>query len=225
MTALNMTAPHLTEPPDAAAHSRLEARRRAFLDAANAVFVEKGYANATLGDIIARSGGSRQTLYALFGGKQGLFEAIVTRRNTEAFRPLRAGDRLDRAPEEVLVEIGTHFLRSVLAPEAIGLYRLVVAEGPTMPAFSERFWELGPARTITVLGGYFAEQTRRGVLNLADPDLAARQFQGILLGSFHMECLLGVREIPSPEEIEAYVKAAVRRFLDGSRVEPAEAEN
>jgi AcrR family transcriptional regulator len=212
-----MSTTTILEQTDAAAHSRLEARRRAFLDAASATFLEKGYANTTLGDIISRSGGSRQTLYALFGGKQGLFEAIVKRRNTEAFRPLRAGGRLDRAPEEVLVEIGTHFLRSVLAPEAIGLYRLVVAEGPTMPALSERFWELGPARTITVLGDYFAEQTRRGVLNLADPDLAARQFQGILLGSFHMECLLGMRETPTPEEIERFVTVAVARFLDGSK--------
>jgi len=212
-----MTTLTMTEQSDAAAHSRLEARRRAFLDAASAAFLEKGYANTTLGDIIARSGGSRQTLYALFGGKQGLFEAIVARRNTEAFSPLRAGGRLDRPPEEVLVEIGTHFLRSVLAPDAIGLYRLVVAEGPTMPALSERFWELGPGRTITVLGGYFAEQKRRGVLDLADPDLAARQFQGILLGSYHMECLLGVRETPAPEEIERFVKAAVARFLDGSK--------
>ena len=217
MTALKMTAPRMTEQTEASARSRLEARRRAFLNAANAAFLEKGYANTTLGDIIARSGGSRQTLYALFGGKQGLFEAIVSERNAELFRPLRADGQLDRAPEDFLVEIGTHFLRTVLAPEALSLFRLVVAEGPTMPELSERFWVLGPARTIAAFERYFAEQTRRGVLNLADANLAARQFQGILLGSFHMECLLGVREIPTPEKIEAFVRIAVKRFLDGSR--------
>jgi AcrR family transcriptional regulator len=217
MTALKMTAPRMTEQTEASARSRLEARRRAFLNAANAAFLEKGYANTTLGDIIARSGGSRQTLYALFGGKQGLFEAIVSERNAELFRPLRADGQLDRAPEDFLVEIGTHFLRTALAPEALSLFRLVVAEGPTMPELSERFWALGPARTIAAFERYFAEQTRRGVLNLADANLAARQFQGILLGSFHMECLLGVREIPTPEKIEAFVRIAIKRFLDGSR--------
>jgi AcrR family transcriptional regulator len=217
MTALKMTAPRMTEQTEASARSRLEARRRAFLNAANAAFLEKGYANTTLGDIIARSGGSRQTLYALFGGKQGLFEAIVSERNAELFRPLRADGQLDRAPEDFLVEIGTHFLRTALAPEALSLFRLVVAEGPTMPELSERFWALGPARTIAAFERYFAEQTRRGVLNLADANLAARQFLGILLGSFHMECLLGVREIPTPEKIEAFVRIAIKRFLDGSR--------
>jgi len=207
----------MTEEAEPAARSRLEARRRAFLNAAHAAFLEKGYANTTLGDIIAKSGGSRQTLYALFGGKQGLFEAIVAELNAEIFRPLRAEGQLDRAPEDVLVEIGIRFVQTVLTPNALGVFRLVVAEGPSMRELSEQFWNLGPARTITAFESYFAEQTRRGVLLLADAKQAARQFQGMLLGNFQMQCLLGVREIPSPEEIEAFVKSAVERFLDGSR--------
>jgi TetR/AcrR family transcriptional repressor of mexJK operon len=207
----------VNEQNEPAAPSRLETRRLAFLNAANAVFLEKGYANTTLGDIIAKSGGSRQTLYALFGGKQGLFEAIVTERSAEIFRPFRAEGQLDRPPEDALVEIGIRFVQTVLAPDALGFFRLVVAEGPSMRELSERFWALGPASTITAFESYFAEQTRRGVLSLADARPAARQFLGILLGNCHMQCLLGVREIPTPEEIEAFVKAAVSRFLDGSR--------
>jgi len=217
MTALSMTGSEITEDGEPAARSRLETRRRAFLNAANAAFLEKGYTNTTLGDIIAKSGGSRQTLYALFGGKQGLFEAIVAELNAEIFRPLRAEGQLDRAPEDVLLEIGIRFVQTVLTPDALGVFRLVVAEGPSMRELSEQFWDLGPARTIAAFESYFAEQTRRGVLNLADPNQAARQFQGILLGNFQMQCLLGVRDIPSQEEIEAFVKSAVTRFLDGSR--------
>jgi AcrR family transcriptional regulator len=217
MTALSMIRSESLEDREPAARSRLETRRLAFLQAANAAFLEKGYANTTLGDIIAKSGGSRQTLYALFGGKQGLFEAIVAELNAEIFRPLRAEGQLDRAPEDVLVEIGTRFVETVLTPSALGVYRLVVAEGPFMRELSEQFWNLGPARTVTAFENYFAEQTRRGILNLADAKQAARQFQGMLLGNFQMQCLLGVREIPPPEEIEAFVKSAVTRFLDGSR--------
>jgi AcrR family transcriptional regulator len=217
MTALSMTSSGMAEDCEPAARSRLETRRRAFLNAANAAFLEKGYANTTLGDIIAKSGGSRQTLYSLFGGKQGLFEAIVAELNAEIFRPLRAEGQLDRAPEDVLIEIGIRFVQTVLTPNALGVFRLVVAEGPSMRELSEQFWNLGPARTVTAFESYFAEQTRRGVLNLADAKQAARQFQGMLLGNFQMQCLLGVREIPAPEEIEAFVTSAVTRFLDGSR--------
>ena len=53
--------------------------------AAREVFEAKGYAAATLDDVIARSGGSRQTLYEQFGGKQGLFEAMVSDRCSKVF--------------------------------------------------------------------------------------------------------------------------------------------
>jgi AcrR family transcriptional regulator len=207
----------MTIKTEIAAHSRLEARRRAFLDAASIVFLEKGYANATLADVIEKSGGSRQTLYALFGGKQGLFEAIIAERNAEIFRPLSSEDLHNRPPEEVLVEIGIRFLQRILTPEALGTLRLVLAEGPAMKELAERFWTLGPGRTITAFAGYFEALARRGALQLTDPTLAARQFQGMLLGNFQMDCMLGMRELPSRHEIESFVKNAVARFLDGCR--------
>jgi len=214
MTALKQVASQAIEKSKAAG-TRLEARRIAFMNAAQTAFLEKGYGATTLGDIIAISGGSRQTLYALFGGKQGLFEAIVAERNADIFRPLLADGLLDRAPEDVLVEIGIRFLQMVLAPDALGLFRLVVAEGPAMRELSERFWALGPARTITAFETYFVEQTRRGVFYLPDVKMAARQFQGMLLGNFHLQCMLNVREIPPSEEIESFVKTAVHQFLNG----------
>lgn len=207
----------MSEEADAATRPRLAARRRAFLEAATAVFLKKGYANATLDDVIARSGGSRQTLYALFGGKQGLFEALVAERSDKIFAPFRAEGLLDRPPDEVLVEVGTRFLETVTTPDALGVYRLVVAEGVFMRELAERFWEVGPGHTRALLAGYFEEQTRRGTLRLQDREQAASQFLGMLLGNLQLQCLVGLREVPGPEEIEALVRTAVARFLDGCR--------
>jgi AcrR family transcriptional regulator len=198
------------------------ARRRAFLEAATAVFLEKGYANATLADVIARSGGSMQTLYYLFGGKQGLFEALIAERHAEAlaevFAPFRAEDLLERAPDDVLVAVGTRFLQAIMTPQALSLYRLVAAESMFMKELAERFWAMGPAHVRALIAEYFEQQTRRRILSLQDPEQAAHQFWGMLLGgSFHMQCLLGLREAPEPEEIEASVRTSVALFLDGCR--------
>jgi AcrR family transcriptional regulator len=46
-------------------------RQQAFLDAATAVFLAKGYGAATLDDVMRASGGSRATLYKQFGGRRG----------------------------------------------------------------------------------------------------------------------------------------------------------
>src|SRR5271156_533120 len=103
--------------PEAATRPRLVARRQAFLEAATAVFLERGYANATLDDVIARSGGSRQTLYSLFGGKQGLFEALIAERSDKVFAPFRAEGLLDRSPDEVLMDVGIRYLETVTTPD------------------------------------------------------------------------------------------------------------
>jgi TetR/AcrR family transcriptional regulator, mexJK operon transcriptional repressor len=205
------------EAADMLTRPRLAARRRAFMEAATAVFLKKGYANATLDDIIARSGGSRQTLYTLFGGKQGLFEALIAERSIWIFEPFIAEELLDRNPDEMLVDVATRYLEAVTTPEALGIYRLIVAESVFMKELAERFWEMGPGRARALLAGYFERQTQRGVLRVQDPEQAAHQFWGMLLGSFQMQCLLGLRDVPEPEEIKASVRAAVSRFLDGCR--------
>ncbi|WP_211248735.1 TetR/AcrR family transcriptional regulator [Acidocella facilis] len=205
------------DPHDAAARPRLEARRRAFLDAAAQSFLEKGYAGTTLDDVIARSGGSRQTLYQLFGGKQGLFEALVTERVRAIFGDFE-GDELDgRPPEDVLPPLGVRFLTTITCPAALGMYRLVFAESAAMKEVGEAFWRAGPQALRRLLTGYFAGQVKRGTLRLTRPDYAASAFAGMLIGNLHTECVLGLRETPGPEEIEERVKEIVRLFLDGAR--------
>jgi AcrR family transcriptional regulator len=202
-----------------AVRPRLEARRRAFMDAATVVFLEKGYSGTTLDDVIARSGGSRQTLYTLFGGKQGLFEALVAERSASIFEPFQADDIRDRPPEEVLPELGARYLAIILAPVALGMYRIVVAESGARKEVGELFWRAGPGNARVLLARYFEAQVKRQALQLEDPELAAREFIGMLIGTMHMECLLGLRPTPEQAEIEARVGEVVRRFLGGSRTQ------
>jgi AcrR family transcriptional regulator len=50
--------------------------RRAFLDAARAVFTEHGFSNATVTDVVSRANASNGSLYHHFGGKSELFLAL-----------------------------------------------------------------------------------------------------------------------------------------------------
>jgi TetR/AcrR family transcriptional regulator, mexJK operon transcriptional repressor len=197
---------------------RLAARREAFLAAAREVFVEKGYAEATL-DVIARSGGSRQTLYALFGGKQGLFEAIISENCETIFQGLTPEKLAQRAPEAVLREVGGRYLAIVTSSACLNLNRLVIAEAPRIPELAERFWKLGPGRSRAFLTEFFDRQIERGVLRMQDSRAAADHFLDMLSGTPRLQCLIGVRAPPSPSEIDLMVEAAVTQFLDGCLVE------
>jgi TetR/AcrR family transcriptional repressor of mexJK operon len=194
---------------------RLAARREAFLAAARDVFQEKGYAEATLDDVIARSGGSRQTLYALFGGKQGLFEAIISDNCETIFRGLTPKQLAPRAPDEVLREVGVRYLGIVTSPQCLSLNRLVIAEAPRIPEIAQRFWTLGPGRSRAFLIEFFDRQIERGVLRLFDSRAAADHFLDMLSGTARMQCLIGLRPPPTPSETKVMVEAAVNQFLHG----------
>jgi len=200
---------------------RLVARRDAFLAAAQEVFQEKGYAEATLDDVIARSGGSRQTLYALFGGKQGLFEAITTDIVETIFQGLAPEQLAPRATDEVLKEVGTRYLAIVTSPACLSLHRLVIAEAPRIPEVVQRFWKLGPGRSRAFLAEFFDRQIERGLLRMPDSRAGAEYFLEMLSGTVRLQCLIGLRQPPTPQEIEEIVQGAVAQFLNGCLVAAA----
>jgi TetR/AcrR family transcriptional repressor of mexJK operon len=211
-------------PAVPAASKKLAARRNAFLAAGRLVFNEKGFADATLDDIIAKSGGSRQTLYALFGGKQGLFEAIVTDNCEALFRGIATGCLATRAVGNVLEEFGERYLAIATAPDCISLNRLVISESIRMPELGLRFWSLGPGRSRSFLANFFQAQIKQGTLSLNDCAAAADYFLDMLAGTIRMQCLIGLRPPPTKSEIKKIVKRAVTQFLMGcqlDKIEPA----
>lgn len=57
----------------------IDESRRRFLDAAEEVFAEKGFAKASFADIAERAGISRGSISAHFGNKEGLLMAVLER--------------------------------------------------------------------------------------------------------------------------------------------------
>ena len=114
-------------------------RRRAMLDAAQAVFAEKGYADATLDEIADRAEFGKGTLYNYFeGGKEDLLFAVfedVIREMEDlihtVFREGIEGDRSLRDAFHTFVE--RHF---ELIRDRQNLFLILVREAHLM-AFSE----------------------------------------------------------------------------------------
>src|SRR3954471_4221687 len=55
----------------------VEQRHGRIVRLAAPLFLKKGYDNVSIDEIIGVVGGSKATIYAWFGGKEGLFEAVV----------------------------------------------------------------------------------------------------------------------------------------------------
>jgi AcrR family transcriptional regulator len=97
--------------------ARRDATRRTLLDSAAGVFAERGYAAATIEDIIRASGLARATFYNHFRGKAEVFEAIA----------------------------GEHAKRTVPLAEGMGPITPDAAGLATLRAFIREFLELSVA--------------------------------------------------------------------------------
>ncbi|MCZ7660454.1 MAG: TetR/AcrR family transcriptional regulator [Xanthobacteraceae bacterium] len=206
----------------AGAAGRGARRRAAFLAAAREAFLAKGYAAATLDDVVRRSGGSRATLYKQFGDKAGLFAAIIAELCAEMTAPLReAGERPQaRAPRAALLAFATAFMRVMMAPASLALYRLVVAEAGRFPELGRAVYRAGPKVAAARLAAYLRAGAAAGAFTAGDADLRARHFLEMVKGDLHFRALIGLGPQPSRREVDRCVRAAVDSLLNGISARP-----
>jgi AcrR family transcriptional regulator len=191
--------------------SRREIRRRAMLDAANELFLEKGYGATSLTDIVKRSGGSLATLYELFGGKEGLFRSMIEEGCIEFFSFLHEVDT-KQTPQDLLRAVAQPFVEGVLADEG-AFIRLVVSEAGQFPEIGRVFYSAGPANAVRIIGNYLAGQVARGVFHIDDTETAADTFVSMLLYDLQMRLLCRVPVKPTRRQIEKHVDQVVKNFL------------
>lgn len=202
---------------------RAKARREAILDAARELFLEKGYGSTTLSEVVSRSGGSLSTLYALFGNKRGLFEAILRDFADSILAPLCV-EGVSDDPERGLSAVGRRYLSAVLEPKAVAWWRTVCAEAPNVPELSEVLLAEQGGPVQAALAAYLGRLARAGRLDVQEPALAAGQFLDLVRGPLHRQALACGGHAATPQEIERQVDRAVRVFLYGYCVSRGGAE-
>lgn len=192
-------------------------KRRAILAAATGIFLDVGYGTATMDEIAARAGVSKQTIYHHFGSKEMLFAAIVEERCEQFLAPIAAFDLEQDDFPGTLRALAADFMERVLSPSSLALHRLVVAEAARFPELGRLSYECGPQRIVKDLARFLETQAQRGTLAVPDPELSAEQFYGILLGFRQLHAILCNDDQISRAGLAAHVEQAVRIFLDGHR--------
>lgn len=202
------------DPREGAATARGAARKRALLSQARAMFLEHGYERTNVNELVRRAGGSMATLYRYYGGKAGLFEAMMDEVREELLTPLTRLGSLDDPPEVFLYRLGEALLRLIVSPEGVGFYRVLVAESYKFPelrsAVGRAFGMLGHHLTV-----YLDRQVAGGTLQLGDTRLAAGQFLEMIKGPVQLPALMGIEQGLSEASVRAQVAAAVGLFLRG----------
>lgn len=204
------------EPSASLPGLRPSARRLAIIEAATDVFLECGYAGASVDRIVQLAGGSKGTVYRHFGSKADLFAEIITAlvaRMTAPIHPQRPGGA-DVAPDlaATLTHFGQSYLEVLVQPRSLALYRMVMAEGANFPDIARVFYERGPGQVAAQLADYLRALPGSAQSSAPDPDIAAREFLSLVRSDLHLKALLAV-EIPSAAQCALTVERAVEWFL------------
>ena len=190
---------------------RGDQRRSHILEAAIAVFLEQGYAGASVDRIVQRAGGSKATLYRHFNSKADLFAAIIQELVAQMTAPIadqRVGDAGGLAA--TLEDFARTYLDVLLEPRSLALYRMVMAEGARFPDLGRVFFAQGPGRVAAQLADYLCQ---RGLgCTTAPVELLAREFLSLVRADLHLRALLGVEIADSTVRARA-VSRAVAVFV------------
>jgi AcrR family transcriptional regulator len=199
------------------ARPRGETRRAQILDAALTVFLEHGYDRATIDLVVQRASASKATIYSFFGGKEGLFEALV---GEYAERILAGFPDVDGGIIDVraaLKNIAQRYLEVVMAPDAVALWRLIVAEGPRFPGLAKDVYRVSNERLVARLAKALRTWSAGKRIRPLDADQAARQFLAVVRGDLHILALSGLLPDDLETAIHKNVQEAVKTFWPALR--------
>lgn len=145
---------------------RIEEMERGLLDTARSVFLQRGYAAATLNEIAAIAGASKRTIYSRYASKAELFEAAISDFIAQRFMPLEVGATEGRSARERLVHFGRILSGITFDPETVAVHRAVAAEQARFPDLIARLHRLGHERVTARVGAELdtlhAQHPRRG---------------------------------------------------------------
>lgn len=191
------------------------AKRDGIVDTAGRLFMENGYHAVSMDMIAAAVPVSKPTLYNHFENKEALFKAVMEDRCAAL-----AGffDQVLKSKADLrttLTRMAEHFLNTVLKPDSVAMYRVMIGESGKFPELGTIFYQAGPVRLRGVMIDYLKAQDRAGTIKVPDPELSAVAFINMVKGNAQMMAMLGLEKLPGPKERARIVDHAVELFLKG----------
>lgn len=189
-------------------------RNEAILSAAFDVFEAKGLHGATMLEIATAAKVSKETLYARFDNKEGLFYALLAWGSQKASVDLEVlTEELEDDPVRALENYAVACLVKMMQTESIEMHRIVVSEARRMPEVARVFDEFTCQAATKLLDRVVDALEAKGVALVEDRAAFADAFIGLLRGNLHHGVLLGILPVPAEHEVATYARRAMRLLL------------
>jgi len=142
---------------------RKEARPQELLDAALALFVEKGFAATRSEEVAARAGVSKGTLYLYYPSKEELFKAVVRHNlSTLIAEGAQIAGQFEGSTAELLALLLRTWWERVGSQPASGIFKIMIAEVRNFPEIAQFYVDEVIIPAHKLLGGAVERGVGRG---------------------------------------------------------------
>ncbi|MCW0983200.1 TetR/AcrR family transcriptional regulator [Agrobacterium sp. BT-220-3] len=176
-----------------------ELRRREIVEHAFAMLAQDGYAAFSMQALAKVSKSSKETLYGWFGGKAGLYEAMVA--ENAATLVLPSAEAADGVGE--LSRFGADLLTVLLGERAVLLNRVAAAEAGSETTLGEFLSAKGRSHVMPKLAIYFAALAQQGAICAEASEEPAEIWLSLLVGDLQVRRATGAIGLPTEEDIRA----------------------
>ena len=194
--------------------ARRNGSREAIVEAAERLFLERGFGSVSMDELASAAGVARRTLYNQFASKEEIFREMLLRVSGQLEDAFPPGIETQGEVEEVLRLIAHTILELHKRPEYLGFLRMVVADSRQFPWIAEELAAVMEPQAER-LARYLAHLTAMGILDCRNPMLAAHQFMGMLNELSLWPWMTGRERVPVPEK--EIVEETIRMFLQHYR--------
>lgn len=218
----------MSTPADTSARRRRkEARPQELLDAALALFVEKGFAATRAEEVAAHAGVSKGTLYLYFPSKEDLLKAVIAHCLSS-----RIADGAARAAgfagstTDLMRDILVQWWVAIYDSQASAVFKLVMTEVRNFPDIADYYMREVVQPATELLGSIVKRGIDSGEFRDVDIDSAVHSLVLPLimicihkhsLGACPPACLGGTL----PVDGHAFIRNHLDLLLDGLRAPPA----
>ncbi|CUX41733.1 MULTISPECIES: TetR/AcrR family transcriptional regulator [Agrobacterium] len=176
-----------------------EIRRREIIEHAFAMLAQDGYAAFSMQALAKVSRSSKETLYGWFGGKAGLYEAMVAENAAKLVLPSAEAD--DGVSE--LSRFGADLLSVLLGERAMLLNRVAAAEAGVETALGKFLAAKGRGHVMPKLAVYFQALEQRGAIGVPVSAEPAEVWLSLLVGDLQIRRATGAIDLPAEAEMIA----------------------
>jgi len=195
-------------------------RRRAersaeIVQAALAVFAERGFAGAKLDEIAARAGVSKGAVYLYFETKEDLFRAVVEQAITPSLAVVQAMAASHSGPlVDLLRGVAQHIGGIVETTQLGGVVKMVIGEAGNFPQLARVWHDELIAHALGAMAAAIEAAQARGEVRAGDPRMFALQLiSPLLMGVIWRETFVPIG-VPS-WDLPALLRQHVETMLTG----------